>query len=445
MLTAYEFLARSPKLLSENRCRAFQDGASHHPTASSHHTITSRLAAMKWMLAITTLLLTLSLSGCRSEESSQSLAEQTSRQQGAAVIGEILDTPTLFPPDIETSLQRRLAQEVVRGKTPGIAMYVATSDGIWMGAEGTANQETGTVIKPTDRFRIGRTTNLFVAVVYLQLVEEGILDLHTPIAEYLPPEISDRFPDSDTLQIRQLLNHTSGLADAYTNEFLNDVRAQPDRSWTTREILAYAYDLQPATVRGVFSYSSTNYLLLELILETVTQAPLAEVLQQRIQTPAGLTNTFLELREPIPGGFTQGYQDWNNNGTSENVTLPLINPGLGTGDRGLVSNATDLVKFVHALLYEDTLLYRSSLEELLSSTPRGAMEGSGLGITHLLTPWGEAWGQISSDLGFQSVVLYLPVHDLTMVLWVNEGDRQAVNLLEVAEDALRLILGEPKF
>jgi D-alanyl-D-alanine carboxypeptidase len=399
---------------------------------------------MKWMLAITTLLLTLSLPGCRSEEIAQSLGEQTSRQQGSAAIGEISDTPALFPPDIEASLQRRLAHEVDRGKAPGIAMYMATSDGIWMGSAGTANQETETVIKPTDRFRIGRTTHLFVAVVYLQLAEEGVLDLNTPIAEYLPPEISDRIPNSDTLQIRQLLNHTSGLADAYTTEFLNAVRAQPDRTWTTREVLEYAYDLEPE-VRGVFSYSSTNYLLLELILETITQAPLAEVLRQRIQTPAGLTNTFLELREPIPGGFTQGYQDWNDNGTSENVTNPLINVGLGSGDRGLVSNATDLVKFVHALLYSDTLLYRSSLEEMLSSTPRGAIEGSGLGITHLLTPWGEAWGQISSDLGFQSVVLYLPVHDLTMVLWVNEGDRQAVNLIEVAEDGLRLILGEPKF
>lgn len=399
---------------------------------------------MKWTLATIALFVTLSFSGCRGENIAQTLTEHTSRQQSSAAI-EIPSELALFPSDIETSLRRRLALEVNRGRTPGVAMYVETSNGIWMGSEGAANKEAGTFMKPTDRFRIGETTNLFVAVVCLQLAEEGLLDLDAPIVDYLPQEVSQGIPNGDRIRVRQLLSHTTGLADAYTNEFLDAVEADPDYEWTTREVLTYAYNREPTSVRGVFAYSSTNYLLLELILEAVTEAPLAEVMRQRIHLPAGLTNTFLELREPIPGGFTQGYQDWNEDGTSENVTTPKINNGLGLGDRGLVSNATDLVRFFRTLLYEDTLLYRESLEQMLTPTPMGAIEGYGLGITHQMTPWGEAWGQASSDLGFQSVILYLPIHDLTVVVWMNEGNSKLANPANVAEDALNIILGEPSF
>jgi D-alanyl-D-alanine carboxypeptidase len=399
---------------------------------------------MKWTLTIATLLIILSLPGCRGEDITQTLADRTLQSQSLTAT-EIPDELSLFPVDIEAALQRRLASEVSRGKTPGVAMYVETSNGIWMGAEGFANKESETSMKPTDRFRIGRTTNLFMAVVGLQLAEEGVLDLNAPIASYLPPEVGDRIVDSDQIRVRQLLNHTSGIPDVYTSGFFDTVQLEPDYPWTTLEVLEFAYDREPTTVKGVFSYSSTNYLLLELILEKVTGLPLAEIIQQRVQEPAGLTNTFLELREPIPGGFAQGYQDWNNDGTSENVTTPLINAGLGLGDRGLVSNATDLVRFFRALLYNDSLLYHYSIEEMLSPTPIGAAEGYGLGLTYQLTPWGEAWGQTSSTLGFQSVILYLPIHDLTMVVWMNQGDPATAEPLSVAEDSLRIILGEPNF
>jgi D-alanyl-D-alanine carboxypeptidase len=396
---------------------------------------------MKWMPTIALFLCVLSFSGCRSEALDQALSEQPSQQ--SLIAATDADKTSLFPPHIEAELQRRLAKEVDGNRTPGVSMYVETSSGVWMGAKGKANQETGTLMQPTDRFRIGRLTNLFMAVVCLQLAEEGILNLDAPIADYLPEDVSDRIANRETIRIRQLLNHTSGLAEVYQAPFWEAVRIEPEHEWTTREVLTYAYEQEPATVQGAFSYASTNYLLLELILEKATGIPLAEILQQRIKSPAGLTNTFLELREPIPGGFAQGYQDWDLNGTPENVTTPLVNTGLGLGDRGLVSNATDLAKLFRILLHEDTLLYQGSLEDLLSPTPIGAVEGYGLGLTYHLTPWGEAWGQTSSALGFQSVVLYLPIHDLTLVAWMNTGDSDAIEPLKLAEDALRIILGEP--
>lgn len=399
---------------------------------------------MKQALAVAILVIILGFVSCRGDGMMRRSQTEQSQQQDVSPSMQVPDDLVLFPPKTETKLQQMLAETVKDENIPGLVFYVATSDGIWMGAEGDANQEAGVVLKPTDRFRIGNLTALFVSVLCLQLSEDGLLDLNAPIANYLPADVSDRIVRSDRITVRQLLNHTSGLPTVYTDGFTEAVRTDPNRDWTPEDILAYIYDVEPATVSGAFSYSSANYLLLELIIETVTGKPLESVMRDRITSPLGLTNTFLELRDPIPGGFTQGYQDWDEDGVSENVTTPLLNNGLGLGDKGMVSNAPDLVRFLHGLFLDSKLLYPTSLDTMLTSVATYQGNGYGLGINHMTTPWGEAWGQVGTSLGFQSVILYLPVHDLTLVVWTNEGDRTQVNPLEIAESGLSIILGEPK-
>lgn len=349
---------------------------------------------------------------------------------------------SLFPVETEAKLRRMLREQVERDKLPGLVLSVATSDAEWMTAVGKAKQESEVRMQPTDRFRVGHVTTVFVAVVCLQLAEEGRLDLNQPIANYLPKQVSSRLPDSNKIRVRRLLNQTSGLAEVYDADFLNAVRVDPDHNWQTREALEYAYSLKPATIRGAYHYANTNYLLLELIIEQITGKPLAQVIRERIQTPLNLTNTFMELREPIPGGFTQGYQDWNQDGKLDNVTQPKINDGLGLGDRGLVSNATDLTRLFRALFGSDKLLYPYSLDAMLDPTPAGMGDGYGLGISHVVTRWGEAWGAEGQALGFQSVILYFPVHDITLIVWTNRGAQIRTSPLEIADEALGIILGE---
>jgi D-alanyl-D-alanine carboxypeptidase len=182
-----------------------------------------------------------------------------------------------------------------------------------------------------------------------------------------------------------------------------------------------------------------------LIIETITGQPYAVAVRQRIRTPASLSNTFTELHDSIAGGFVQGYQDWNGDGTPENVTQPLINDGLGLADKGIISNAPDLVRFFQVLFLGDKLLYSASLDQMLETTPMGMGDAYGLGMTHMETRWGEAWGHQGKALGFQSVFLYLPVHDLMLVVWANDGDKQQDGVMSIAQDVLSTILGEPDF
>lgn len=383
-------------------------------------------------------------SGCRSGQVIKTQDQPTSASQAMSA-SQFANDSKVFSTEIDHDLRRLLQEEVTQQNLPGLVLYIATSNGIWMDALGQSNQAAKVAMKPTDRFRIGSLTNMFTAVMCLQLVEEGNLNLERPIATYLPQDVSDRIANSDKISVRQLLAHRSGLADVYTDEFQQAVRANPTYQWTATEILEYIYDLDPVDMRGSFSYSSTNSLLLQLIVETVTGQPFAKAVQQRIRTPAGLSNTFTELSDDIPSGFAQGYADWNGDGTAENVTQPLINDGLGLGDKGIIANAPDLVRFFQVLFLGDKLLYPSSLDQMLKTVPVGMGDSYGLGVMHMETRWGEAWGHQGNALGFQSALVYLPVHDLILVVWANDGERKASSPMTIAQSALSRILGEPNF
>jgi D-alanyl-D-alanine carboxypeptidase len=389
-----------------------------------------------WAIAI--LIMILGGTSCRKDQTiapSEPIVARRQAQVAAPVKAEI------FPDPVTTQLRQALYQTVSK-ELPGAGLYVATSDGVWMDAAGWADVQGKKPMQPTDRFRIASLTKMFVSVVCLQLVEDEQLKLSDPIADWLPKAVSDRITNSKKITIRQLLNHTSGLPDPYSDAFRRSVLANPTHKWQAKEVLEYAEGQRAAVPRGSFFYSNTNYLLLELIIETATGDSLAQSIRQRITQPLGLNDTFMEAREPIPGGFVQGYQDWNDDGQIENVTKPLLNDGLGLGDGGLVSSAPDVAKFMRSLFTKDKLLRTESLEQMMTLVESDRRGGYGLGISYTPTIWGESWGHTGKTTGFMSDVMYFPAHDLIIVAWANRGDSKQRNPSDLIEDSLKVILGD---
>jgi D-alanyl-D-alanine carboxypeptidase len=348
--------------------------------------------------------------------------------------------PSLFSLETEGELQSSLERYAKTAKLPGAVVVISSSERTWMGATGQADVEQQIAMQPTDRFRIGRLSEMFIAVACLQLQEEGILDLNDRITDWLPAELHQRIPRGDWITVRQLLNHTSGLPDLEIDQFQQAVAADPSHRWRTTELLDFMLDRQPAAPRGTFSYSTANYLLLQLILERATGSSLTQALNSRIIKPLGLKNTFVEFSSKQP--FARGYQDWNQDGSAENVTEPLLNTGMGLGSNALISNASDLTRFLQALFFDDTLLNSSSRQKMLALVETNS-GGYGLGISHTMTRWGEIWGQVSITTGFSSAVFYLPVHDLMIVTWTNSVDPKTNQLIELVETSLDMVLENP--
>src|SRR5688572_12971262 len=109
--------------------------------------------------------------------------------------------------DVEQALEE-LLEDYVDEDDFGLVLYVASGDENAVFARGLADLEAETPIRENDLFRLASITKSFVSTVVLQLVEEGKMDLDTPIAEYLPAELVRNIDNADNATLRQVLQMT---------------------------------------------------------------------------------------------------------------------------------------------------------------------------------------------------------------------------------------------
>ncbi len=335
-------------------------------------------------------------------------------------------------------LQILLNNTVSEQKIPGAVMYISTPKGKWLSASGVSNLETQTPMKATDGFAIASMSKTFVAVVVLKLAQEGKLNLDQAIANYLPKDISSHIANSQKITVRQLLNHTSGVAEYLdTKEFKNATahrsRLQP---WTATEAIHYIDNALPqAAPAQKFIYTDSNYILLELIVEKTSRGTLAQAIRNRILHPLGLKNTFTELREPTLGHLATGYGDRHHNGLLE--SFADVNDGNGLGDGGLVSNAEDLAEFAKALFAKKTLLSPQMEKAMLTFTKKEGY-GYGLGVERFSTPFGKSFGHSGVAYGFITLMAYIPGKDTTIIVLFNTQSSNLQVIKAIANLALEI-------
>jgi D-alanyl-D-alanine carboxypeptidase len=252
-----------------------------------------------------------------------------------------------------------------------------------------------------DRFRVGSITKTFVAVVVLQLVAERRLKLGDTLERWLPGVV----PDGARITVRELLGHTSGLADyAADPAFVRRTVAQPHRRWTPRELLRVALAAGPVARPGArFAYASTNYVLLGLIVERAAGTSLERQLRRRIFTPLGLRDTSFAPGPKISGRFAHGYAPTEYDGIVGSLATSrdrkAVSASWAWAAGAIVSTAPDLSRFFGAVLRGRLLPPR--LLELMRPAP-GARYG--LGLAAFRTPCGRAIGHTGALLGTVSAV-----------------------------------------
>ena len=106
---------------------------------------------------------------------------------------------------------------VDKGTLPGASAEVRHRDARWTAQVGQADTATGRERTPDDHFRGASITKTFIATVLLQLEAEGRLGLDDSVEEWLPGLVRGDGYDAEAITVRQLLNHTSGIAN-YTDD-----------------------------------------------------------------------------------------------------------------------------------------------------------------------------------------------------------------------------------
>ena len=183
----------------------------------------------------------------------------------------------------------------------GLSVAVVTNDGrAWTDASGL--DEAGQPLSQHDPFTIGSVTKTFTAALVLSLVDEGRIELDAPVNRYLPKVRMAR-----GVTVRQLLTHTSGIADLYRplKGFLG--KQANDRLSSNDVLNSIGARWFPAG-KG-YAYSNTNYFLLGHVIEFVTGRTFAEELRDRITAPNGLEHTRLVTGDDplLPEAWSSGF------------------------------------------------------------------------------------------------------------------------------------------
>ena len=301
-------------------------------------------------------------------------------------------------------------KDVVAAGVPGIIVRAQDPDRApRRHAVGVADLTTGHPLRPSAQFRAGSVTKTFVATVVLQLVGEGQLRLDDPISRTLPGLLAN----GDQITVRQLLNHTSGLPDYILNPELFAGIVQ-NRIWMPRELVALAATHPPRFAPGTaWEYSNTNYIVAGLLIEAVTQHPVARALERRIFTPLRLGHTsFPAADEPLTGYHAHGYLSTETIPTADGQPLDVTgyNPSHAWAAGALVSNADDLSSFYRALM-TGKLLSAPLLKQMTTTIPEDPTDPNntfsyGLGLERVQDTCGANWGHTGSIYGYQDLAYW---------------------------------------
>jgi D-alanyl-D-alanine carboxypeptidase len=327
---------------------------------------------------------------------------------GAAVDGTRLTS--LLQADLEAYLQERGAAE--HASAAGLSVSLVGREASIDVSAGTTTFGGSHPVGPDALWQIGSNTKAFTSVVLLQLEAEHALSIDDPLGRWLP-----EYPQWGTVSIRRLLNMTSGIA-TYDEQpaFRTDYLADPRRYFAPEQLVDYAVGT-PAT--SGYSYSNTNYVLAEMIIERVTGHSYQYELRNRLLEPLHLCDVYYRAH----------------------LYPTSVSLSWGRGAGGIIAALGDMTRWERAL-YSAALLpaqQQAELTSLVSSQTGQPIEqtsledptGFGLGVAQLTAPGlGTAWYYEGGTVGFRMLHIYVPESGLILAMALNSAtDDDRIELL----------------
>ena len=351
-------------------------------------------------------VLMLAASGC---------ADEPTSPQPSATAPPASSTAQAAKPMNDAAAQRLDAavnQAMTAAAVPGAIIGIWGPDGTYVRAFGVADKTTRAPMKTDFYSRIGSQTKTFTATAVLQLADEGKIGLDDPIAKYI-----DGVPQGDKITLRQLARMQSGLFNySEAKGFQQALFADPRRPFTPQELLGFAFS-EPNMFPpgGGFLYCNTNYILLGLVVEKIGGQPLRDYIRDHILTPLGMSHTSFPSDNAFPEPHAQGYTVQTADG--KETTATDWDPSWGWAAGAMISTLEDMHTWAPALA-TGKLLTPQMQEQRLQTVGSPGMppqDGYGLGIFNL----GGWIGHNGSLPGYQTVAVYLPQKQTTLVILIN--------------------------
>jgi len=282
----------------------------------------------------------------------------------------------------------------------GFSGSVIVAVGDRMLVAGTFGSMHGKALAPDGRFLIASAAKQFTSAALLRLQERGLLRIDDPVSRHLPGVP----PDKATITIRQLLSHTSGLAQGYVSEAATSGRE------AAAKILAEPLAAQPGER---FIYSNDNYALGIALVEAKAERRYADFVREELLEPQSLRDTgqldgsgSASRLSPLPG------------------PLPPRLAELRWGGHGYYTTARDFLAWYRALR-SGAVLKPASVDALFAPQAKIGEGQSALGWFLGAAASGEStvFTRGNEDMGANSLLYAYPERDAVIIILTHAGDK----------------------
>jgi D-alanyl-D-alanine carboxypeptidase len=286
-----------------------------------------------------------------------------------------------------------------KGGPPGVAVLIDRGRHKEFLSAGVAELRSPRVPSPIERFRIASASKGFNAYLATKLSGSG-LTLDTTLAQSIPAVL----PAAEAVTLRQLLQHTSGLAEyIQAPAFGEQLNADPTRYFSPTRLTEFVRDAPLEFAPGSeYHYSDTDNIAAGLMEEKASGIPYEKLLAKLAFKPLGMRDSSLPRTEKMPRPFLHGYDI--EPGKKPDDVSELLNPAGAWASGGIVSTPLDLSRFVSS--YVPTVLAASREGKVAfrpgSSSPPGPGKNSaGIGIFRYRTGCGTIYGHTGSFPGYR--------------------------------------------
>ena len=347
---------------------------------------------------------------------------------GGLLMGVLCNAALATPGDTILMMDRLVSAEMSRHKIPGMAVAVVKNGEVVVAkGYGFANLEHQVPVTTDSIFQSGSVGKQFTAAAIMLLEEQGKLRLDDKIANYLP-RTKARW---GSITLRHLLTHTSGIPE-YEDE------VDDHRSYSERQLMELVGLLSRSSPPGQkFEYSNSGYLLLGIIIRTVTGRFHGDYIRRHIFEPLGMNTATIASDADIVPNRVAGYRMSNGQILNQEWVSPTFNQ---TADGCFLLSLEDFLAWERGLRAR-ALLKPESWSQIF--TPVVLKSGK----AH---PYGFAWeitqrdgqtvhGHDGSFRGFESILTRYIEEELTIIVLANLAE---VDLARVTEHIAKLMRQE---
>jgi CubicO group peptidase (beta-lactamase class C family) len=221
-----------------------------------------------------------------------------------------------------TTLKRSLPTWMEQGAIPGLSVAIVRNGKTeWIGNFGVADRKTARPVDDRTLFSAASLSKTVFAYAVLKLVDEGKLELDTPLTRYYAePIVKD--PRLEKITARFVLSHRTGFP-----------------NWRPKD-----GELQIFFTPGErFSYSGEGMVYLQKVVETIEGRPLNDVMRTRVFEPLGMTHSSYVAQPDWAVDAATGYN-------SSKAGFPLGTGAQANAAASLITTAHDYALFLEAVL-----------------------------------------------------------------------------------------------